>query len=159
MAMGTSMGTPAGSSALLSRSLLSRRRMLGAGLLLTALWGEPAMAQDMPLTPVGAWLAEDIGGGGVLDRIQTTLVLGADGAVSGSGGCNSYSGKAKLSGASLRFGGLSSSRMACAPAVMAQEQKFLLALERTLAWRIDPLKRKLILIDLTGTELVRFSTR
>ncbi|MDI4655848.1 META domain-containing protein [Xanthobacter autotrophicus] len=113
----------------------------------------------MPLTPVGEWLAETIGSGGVLDRIQTTLVLGADGAVSGSGGCNRYSGKAKLSGAALLFGPLSDNRMACAPAVMAQEQKFLLALERTRAWRIDPLRRKLTLVDLTGTELVRFSTR
>ncbi|MFG1292852.1 META domain-containing protein [Xanthobacter versatilis] len=154
MAMRKSKGKSKGAPA-----LLTRRRMLGAGLLLTALWGGPTLAQDMPLTPVGAWLAEDIGGGGVLDRIQTTLVLGADGAVSGSGGCNTYSGKAKLAGPALLFGGLSSSRMACAPAVMAQEQKFLLALERTRAWRIDPLKRKLILIDLTGTELVRFSTR
>ncbi|MDI4664330.1 META domain-containing protein [Xanthobacter autotrophicus] len=145
--------------ALRTSARLTRRRMMSVGLMLAALWTMPAGAQDKPLTPVGEWLAEDIGGGGVLDRVQSTLVLGADGAVSGTGGCNRYSGKAKLAGASLRFGALSASRMACTPAVIAQEQKFLLALERTQGWRIDPLRRKLILLDLTGTELVTFSTR
>ncbi|MFT7759321.1 UNVERIFIED_CONTAM: META domain-containing protein, partial [Salmonella enterica subsp. enterica serovar Enteritidis] len=32
-----------------------------------------------------SWLAEDINGGGVIDFAQTTLTIGRDGAVSGSG--------------------------------------------------------------------------
>jgi len=41
-------------------------------------------------SPVGSWLAEDIGGGGAIDRLQTTLEITADGKAFGSGGCNRY---------------------------------------------------------------------
>ena len=36
-------------------------------------------AAAQPNGPVGTWLAEDIAGGGVIDRLQTTLVIAEDG--------------------------------------------------------------------------------
>lgn len=105
-------------------------------------------------TPTGRWLAEDIRGGGVIDRLQTVLEIAPDGAVSGSGGCNRIFGRAAISGDSISFGRLASTRMACAPAAMNQEQKFLAALENVRRWRIDTGRGKLLLLDPGGATIV-----
>ncbi|HEY0274822.1 MAG TPA: YbaY family lipoprotein [Paenirhodobacter sp.] len=104
--------------------------------------------------PSGSWLAEDIGGGGVVDRVQTVLALGADGAVSGSGGCNRLTGKATIDGDKISFGPIASTMMACPPAVMDQERKFFTALSATRGWRIDAAQHKLMLIDAAGATVV-----
>ncbi len=69
------------------------------------------------------------------DRISvikdSTIVLefGEDGRAGGSSGCNRYGGSYILQGATITFGELFSTRMACADsAVMAQEQAYLAAL-------------------------------
>ena len=100
--------------------------------------------------PAGRWLAEDLRGGGVMDYLQTVLVIGADGSVGGSGGCNSIGGSAKISGDRIRFGQLVSTMMACTPAAMNQERKFLDALKDVRSWRIDGPRQKLILSDGRG---------
>lgn len=105
-------------------------------------------------TPAGRWLAEDIRGGGVIDRLQLVIEIAADGAVSGSGGCNRIAGRADIAGPSISFGRLVSTRMACAPAAMNQEQKFLAALNEVRRWRIDPARRKLILSDARGATIL-----
>jgi putative lipoprotein len=107
-----------------------------------------------PDSPVGRWLAEDIRGGGVIDRLQTILEIAADGAVSGTGGCNRMSGKATISGDRIRFGPIASTYMACVPAIMDQEAKFLAALQEVRGWRTDPVKRKLTLFDEGGKALI-----
>jgi putative lipoprotein len=76
-----------------------------------------------------AWLVEDIGGRGVIDRAQTTISFDAPGRVSGSTGCNRYTGVATFEGEALRFGQLATTRRACVPALMDQEQKFNKAME------------------------------
>lgn len=106
------------------------------------------------LTLYGPWLAEDIDGGGVIDRAQTTLVIAQDGAVHGSGGCNRYSGSAKIDGDKLVFGALASTNMACAEAQMNQEGKFHAALGKVASFRIDQQQRKLSLLDADGKTLV-----
>lgn len=100
-----------------------------------------------PASPVGRWLAEDIGGGGVMDRIQTVLELAEDGKVSGSGGCNRIGGLATIDGHAITFGQMISTMMACPKAVMAQEAKFLDALKRVRSWQADPARGKLVLLD------------
>lgn len=109
---------------------------------------------DAELTLYGPWLAEDIDGGGVIDRAQTTLVIAQDGAVHGSGGCNRYSGSAKIDGDKLAFGALASTNMACAEAQMNQEGKFHAALGKVASFRIDQQQRKLALLDADGKTLV-----
>jgi uncharacterized lipoprotein YbaY/heat shock protein HslJ len=76
-----------------------------------------------------AWQVEDIAGRGVIDRAQTTIRFDALGRVSGSTGCNGFTGVASLEGAALRFSQLSRTQRACVPALMDQEQKFLTAME------------------------------
>ncbi|RTL50756.1 MAG: META domain-containing protein [Bradyrhizobiaceae bacterium] len=110
-----------------------------------------------PASPAGKWLAEDIDGGGVIDRLQTTLEIREDGIVTGMGGCNRYTGSANVGSGTIRFHPMASTRMACSPAVMNQENKFHTALEKVRAWRIDEQQRKLFLLDDGGFDIIRLS--
>lgn len=84
-----------------------------------------------------AWLVEDIAGRGVIDRAQTTISFDAPGRVSGSTGCNRYTGVATREGEALRFGPLAATKRACVPALMDQEQKFLSAMEAVRGYAVD----------------------
>ena len=108
-------------------------------------------------SPAGRWLAEDIRGGGVIDNLQSVLEITADGVVSGSGGCNRMRGQATISGTRLTFGPIAATQMACPPAVMDQEGKFLSALEAVRSFRIDPQQHKLFLLDAAGQTVMRLS--
>jgi putative lipoprotein len=101
------------------------------------------------------WLAEDIGGRGVLDNVRTAIVIDARGEVTGSGGCNRLRGAVQTDGNSLTFGTMAMTRMVCPPAVMDQEGKFLRALDLTREFRLDGPYLKFL--DRDGTELVRFT--
>lgn len=105
----------------------------------------------------GSWLAENIRGGGVIDRLQSILQLDADGKVSGSGGCNRMMGKAQISGDTISFGAIASTQMACTPAAMSQERKFFDALAEAKFWRVDEPRRKLFLLDAQNNPLIVFS--
>lgn len=107
-----------------------------------------------PATPTGKWLAEDIDGGGVIDRLQTTLEIRDDGIVTGMGGCNRYAGSVTVSGNTIKFLPMASTRMACSAAVMRQEAKFHTTLEKVRTWRIDQAQRKLLLLDGQGFDLM-----
>ncbi|MGX9393654.1 META domain-containing protein [Nitrobacteraceae bacterium UC4446_H13] len=117
------------------------------------------VAEHAPVgtSPAGKWLAEDILGGGVIDRLQTTLEIAPDGIVSGHGGCNRYRGRVSITGESISFSPLASTKMACTPAAMAQEQKFQQALERARSFRINARERKLILRDGAGATVARLA--
>ncbi|MBN9082182.1 MAG: hypothetical protein BGP04_08385 [Rhizobiales bacterium 62-17] len=111
-----------------------------------------------PARPNGRWLAEDIGGGGVIDRLQTVLDIAPDGAVSGSGGCNRMAGRATISGDRINFGRIASTKMACVPAAMNQEAEFFAALADVRAWRVDPQRGKLMLLDAQGRAIVTLAS-
>lgn len=72
----------------------------------------------------GEWLVEDINNEGVMDILQTTLAFVDNGQVSGTGGCNRYTGTYDLTDDTLSFGPLAATRKACPPAISNQEQKF-----------------------------------
>ena len=110
-----------------------------------------------PATPTGKWLAEDIDGGGVIDRLQTTLEIRDDGIVTGMGGCNRYAGSVTVCGNTIKFLPMASTRMACSAAVMRQEAKFHSTLEKVRTWRIDQAQRKLLLLDGQGFDLMRLT--
>ena len=105
-------------------------------------------------TPAGRWLAEDIRGGGVIDRLQTVLEIAEDGTITGTGGCNRMSGKATISDDGIVFGPIAATSMACTPAAMDQESKFFEALGHVRKWRVDPARRKLALLDEGGSTLI-----
>lgn len=105
------------------------------------------------------WLAEDIEGGGVIDYAQSTFSVAADGKVAGSGGCNRYFAQAEVRDGAIRIGKAGATMMACAPALMDQERKFLAALEKAASYRIDAGQGKLFLVDANGVEILRFAVQ
>ncbi len=110
-----------------------------------------------PTGLTGDWLAEDIGGRGVLDNVQTVLTIAADGSVSGSGGCNRMFGMAEIKDDKISFGPIGSTMMACPEAVMDQEHRFFLSLDEVESWQIDEAQDKLILLDKGGETLLVLS--
>jgi putative lipoprotein len=115
-----------------------------------------SVASDERNAVVGQdWLAEDIGGGGVVDRVRTMIAIGSSGEVKGSGGCNTLHGTAQINGVSLTFGTISTTRKMCPPAVMDQEGRFLRALDLTREFRVDGPYLKFL--DSDSTVLVRFT--
>ncbi len=124
----------------------------------------PVPAPPVPQTPgivqpgiVGSsWLAEDIGKKGVIDNARTFIRFDSPEKVSGSGGVNRFNGTCKLAGDKLSFGPLMSTRMAGPPAVMDQEAKFLAALAKVTAFKLDE-NDLLHLLDKDGQELLRLS--
>jgi heat shock protein HslJ len=75
---------------------------------------------------------------GLITDSKIDLNFGADGQVSGSSGCNRYSGGYEASGTALKVGPLVSTMMACdTPAgVMEQEQQYLAALQNAATYEI-----------------------
>lgn len=71
------------------------------------------------------WLLEDIAGRGVIDRLQSTLGFPQAGQLGGSGGCNRFMGPVRVAEGRLTIGPLVTTRMACEPAAMTQEQRYL----------------------------------
>jgi putative lipoprotein len=103
----------------------------------------------------GAWVAEDIDGAGVIDNAQSTLEFTANGRVAGRGGCNRYGGSVKTSGDSILMSEIFSTKMACAPALMDQETRYLAALQAVRSYRMEG--PTLVLVDATGKPRLRFS--
>lgn len=97
--------------------------------------------------PSGRWLAESIRGHGIIDNLQTVIEIASDGKITGSGGCNRIAGKAAISGERITFGPMISTKMACAPAVMDQESKFLAALGDVRRFEVDRERGKLVLFN------------
>ena len=96
------------------------------------------------------WVAERIKGNAVNAGIISTLALAA-GKVTGSSGCNRLMGSATIAGASIAFGAVATTRMACPEPVMAQERDFLDALAAARTFRIEG--GYLSLRDAAGTEV------
>jgi len=103
----------------------------------------------------GTWLAEDIDGAGVIDNAQSTLEFTNDGRVAGRGGCNRYGGSVKAESGSILLSELFSTKMACAPALMDQETRYMAALQAVRSYRME--NTSLVLVDATGTPRLRFS--
>jgi len=78
-----------------------------------------------------SWLVETMAGRAVLGETELTLRFGGNERISGNAGCNSFHGSFQLSGESLSFGPLASTRKACPEEILAQETGFLAALAST----------------------------
>jgi heat shock protein HslJ len=87
----------------------------------------PAAASASPLAN-SSWLLEQLGGKDVIDRVEVTLAFDGANGVSGSATCNTFHGKATISGDTIAFQDLVTTRMACQPAYNEQETAFLTAL-------------------------------
>ncbi len=100
--------------------------------------GESAMTANTKTAPKpslegGPWVVENINGGGIIDDARVDLTFeGGDAGTSvvyGKSGCNRYRGAWKQDGSTVKFGPLAGTMMACAPALMDLEQKFLKTME------------------------------
>jgi heat shock protein HslJ len=86
---------------------------------------------------------------------QPTATFGADGQLSGTGGCNNFSGPYQSSANTLSIGPLASTMMACEQPVMDQETAYLAALERSTTYRFD--NGRLVLADAGGATQAEFN--
>ncbi|QHE87631.1 META domain-containing protein [Hydrogenophaga sp. BPS33] len=108
----------------------------------------PGASAPAPL--VGSeWLLEDLGGRGVLDRVQATLAFPEAGRVAGNSSCNRFFGSYTLMQDKVAFGQLGGTRMACPPAVGDQEARYLDALQK--AQRLE-VQGKTMLMHVQGLD-------
>ncbi len=107
---------------------------------------EPEQTDPLPGT---SWRLEDLGGAGVVDRVEATLEFSTAGRVAGRGSCNRFFGAVTIAGRSITFGSIGSTRMACPPAVSDQESKYFKALEQ--AQRFE-LRGSTLLITYVGSD-------
>jgi heat shock protein HslJ len=103
----------------------------------------------------GVWLAEEIGGEPVAGTGQPTLRFTGDGRAGGSGGCNTYTAPVNLDGDAMAFGRLASTRKACVPPLLDQEQKFFIALAGARSFNLEG--GRLTLLDTAARPLVQLS--
>lgn len=121
-------------------------RIRGGKLQLLSASGEvQATMAPQPQSLTGtSWQASGINNGkqavvSLLQGTSVTMSFGADGRVSGSAGCNTYSAQYKSEGANLSFGQAGVTRKMCASpeGIMEQEQQFLRALATVATMRRD----------------------
>jgi heat shock protein HslJ len=105
-----------------------------------------------------SWLLVQVGdqpvGAGGDPRRDAQIVFDRDGRVSGSGGCNRFSGGFTRTGSRLQMSQLAATKMACLDGTRtANEMQFLQALQTAASYRLVGPGR-MLLIDANGQTLV-----
>lgn len=111
------------------------------------------VAAALPNLTGTKWLAEDIDGRGVIDNAQSTVEFVAADRIAGRAGCNQFSGNVKLDGTKIQVSPLISTKMACVPALMDQENRFLQALQAARSLKLE--ETKLLVLDESGATRLR----
>jgi heat shock protein HslJ len=88
--------------------------------------GTKSVANSMALS--GAWQVESIDQGGIIDNSMITMQFDKQNRLSGFTGCNRYASTVSTQGGGFTVLNAITTRRACAPAMMMQEQRFLAAL-------------------------------
>jgi len=105
------------------------------------------------------WQAQGINNsqGGVVSNATTSFstAIFQNNTISGNASCNQYQGSYEASNTSISIGPLSTTRKACEPELMEQEQQFLTALENSNTYQIQEDKLNLRQDDST---MVNFTT-
>ncbi len=96
-------------------------------------------AEPQPSELIGtAWRLDDLAGKGVVAGSQATLEFPSDGRTSGNGSCNRFNGVVTIAGSSITFGGVASTKMACADnAANDQETAYFQALQDAESFELD----------------------
>jgi heat shock protein HslJ len=87
--------------------------------------------------PGSAWQVTTLAGQTPLADHPITFEFDNEGNIAGDGSCNRFGGSCKIEGDKIEVGPLRSTRRACEPEIMQQEQKFLALLAAATAWSID----------------------
>jgi len=85
----------------------------------------------------GEWRIEDIGGRGVIDYSPARLRFNADGRLTGNASCNQLMARYTVENSSFSIEQAGTTRKACPPALMNQEQNLLALLQAIESYRID----------------------
>lgn len=83
------------------------------------------------------WRVENIDNGGVIDKSHTSIIFNQDKHISGSTGCNRYSGFYTQQSKNLSIKSLVVTQRACVPALANQQTKFLSLLQAIVSFNID----------------------
>jgi heat shock protein HslJ len=121
-----------------------------------------SFSREVPPEPLPlertAWTLSSVYSGdavtSVMSGTEVTALFGDDGSVSGSGGCNRFSGTYMVDGDALSLSPLASTKMACADHVMAEERVFLDGMGRVASFTIDG--AQLTLLDGSEAPLLGF---
>ena len=100
------------------------------------------------------WRFYDMGNDTLADASKTELRIDPDGKVSGSTGCNRFTGTATIVGTGLTFAPLATTRMACDQPLMKQETAILAALKSVKSFALVGGDR-LNLLDAGGQPVAR----
>ena len=92
--------------------------------------GNPSKPDSAPVTLTGTeWVLQDLAGTPALASVKATLAFPETRRAAGNASCNRFTGSVDVSGDTIRFAALASTRMACADnAVSSQETEYLNAL-------------------------------
>jgi heat shock protein HslJ len=120
----------------ISGPLLARARRAAGATTLLALAGCATPTAPPPGEVRGAWRIEQARTEPLLDRRQARLDFGADGRLSGHTSCNRLTATYRLDGDKLAVGPVATTRMACAPLQLEQEDRVLTALELACTARV-----------------------
>ncbi|MDX1816222.1 MAG: META domain-containing protein [Marinobacter sp.] len=99
------------------------------------------------------WVVETVDGLAVMERSQMTVRFLDGQRVVGAASCNRYAGTYRLTGEGLDVDSIASTRMACVPSLMKQEERFLKLLGQIRAFRIGK-HGELNLLTLDGRTIV-----
>ncbi len=84
----------------------------------------------------GDWVLREIEGRPAVADAQTTMQV-TDGEITGSGGCNSYSGYGEIGHGRVRIGLLAMTKMGSAADILEQEARFASALPSSARYEVD----------------------
>ena len=87
--------------------------------------------------PGSAWEVTTFAGQTPLADHPITFEFDNEGNIAGDGSCNRFGGTCAIEGNTIKVGPLRSTRRACEPEIMQQEQKFLVLLGAVTAWESD----------------------
>ena len=109
--------------------------------------------QDHPLVDT-QWSLTLLQGEPLLPNSYISARFSADGAVSGTGGCNRYRASYQVDGPGIAVNPAAGTLMACPPPLMQQERSYLAALQATASYELS--QDTLLLKDLSGATIARF---
>ncbi|AZO31208.1 YbaY family lipoprotein [Mesorhizobium sp. M1B.F.Ca.ET.045.04.1.1] len=115
----------------------------------------PATEPDTAALYGQSWLIEYIDGIGVIAEPQATFRVSEAGKAGGKGPCNTYFATATVEGNKIAIGDIGSTKMACAPDVMAQERALFNALGKAASYHVDA--GKLLIADKDDRVILRFN--
>ena len=103
----------------------------------TGVGGVGSATNDVAKLQGGEWVVQSINGKAVDTQLKPTLNFGQTFQLTGHTSCNTYFAGYLLTGPSIVVKQAGTTRMACEPAVMEQEQRFLKQLAASQIWNID----------------------